>query len=330
MRSTAIASDLWRLEVTLPGHSVGHVNSYALRGDEGILLIDTGWAVAESRAALEESLGEAGFSLSQVSRVLLTHVHADHSGMAGMLQREVGAKVGMHERDAEQFTSRFVQQKDLIEATRVWMTEANVPEAMRQMAVVNVENGKSRVVDCQPDELIADGQVISHGSFELVAFHTPPHTPGHLCFYDRTSRMLFTGDMILPRINHGASFRPLSSSNPFNEYVASLTRLATLDLSQILPGHLEPILDGSARIEELLAHHKGRLESVRKLVEAGAFTTWEVASGLSRSRRWEDLAPRARLLAVGEAYAYLRSLSFAGVVTGEGDDPKLWHVTPGS
>ena len=136
--------------------------------------------------------------------------------------------------------------------------------------------------------------------------------------------------MILPRINHGASFRPLSSSNPFNEYVASLTRLATLKVTQILPGHLEPIPDGSARIEELLVHHKGRLESVRKLVEAGASTAWEVASGLSRSRRWDELAPRAQVLAVGEAYAYLRSLSFAGVVAGEGDDPKLWHVTPGS
>ena len=50
-----------------------------------------------------------GFSLSQVTRVLLTHVHADHSGMAGMLQREAGAKVGMHELDARQFTSRFTR-----------------------------------------------------------------------------------------------------------------------------------------------------------------------------------------------------------------------------
>jgi glyoxylase-like metal-dependent hydrolase (beta-lactamase superfamily II) len=330
MRSTEIAPGLWRLEVALPGHSIGHVNSYALRSQEGILLIDTGWAVPESREALEGSLGDAGLSLSQVSRVLVTHVHADHSGMAGMLQQEVGAKVGMHERDVGQIASRFLEPQDLIEATKVWTTEANVPQAMRQMAMVNVRNGKTRVVACRPDELIEDGQVISHGPFELVALHTPPHTPGHLCFYERSSGILFTGDMVLPRINHGPSFRPLSSANPFDEYVASLTRLSTLDMSQILPGHLEPIPAASDRIEELLHHHKGRLDSVRELLGAGANTTWEIASGLSRSRRWEELPPRARLLAVGETYAYLRSLLFQGEVAAEGDDPKLWRLTRGS
>ncbi len=325
MGATLIDNDVWRMKIALPGHSVGHVNGYALHADDGILLIDTGWAVPESLQTLQESLRQIGSSPADVRTVLLTHIHADHVGSAGWFQREVGAWVGMHENDADQFTLRYALHESLAKATWAWAREANIPKDIRPLALQRIGNAQARVADCRPDRLLSDGQVITHGPFELVVFHTPPHTSGHLCFYERSTRTLFSGDMVLPRINRGPAYRPTSSSDPYREYVESLTRLATLDTAQLLPGHLDPIPGSSGRIEELLAHHRRRLESVLVLVSEGSSTAWQVASRLPRSQAWEALPSRAQLSAVGEAYAYLARLLLEGRVASMGENPRHWR-----
>jgi glyoxylase-like metal-dependent hydrolase (beta-lactamase superfamily II) len=315
---------LWRLVVPLPGHSVGQVNVYALAAPEGVLLIDTGWQHPVAWAALDDLLHQAGLAVTDVTRLLSTHAHPDHCGMAGTFRQEQGTTVGMHAADAACFRQRYGDPEGFGQLTDRWLESAGVPAAEADAGALHVFRA-NLVNPVEPDTELHDGQRLVHGRWQLDVLHTPGHTAGHVCLHDRATGTLFTGDHVLSRINTSPAYRPLSEADPVGGYLASFPRLRGLAAGRILPGHGRPFTDLAARLDVLELHHAGRLAVTLQLVRARPGTVWEVTSAVPRSSPWGSLTRAARISAMAETYGHLVHLAARGLVAADGDGPVRWR-----
>ncbi len=237
-----------RLELPLAGHSIDHVNVYVLEADGRLLMIDCGWSTPEARSHLEQFVVGIGYRLEDIERVLLTHLHADHAGLAGWMQ-SWGASVGLHQADAVQLEDRFILPQPHHDETSVWLAWAGVPESLWHSAQQQVSEQAALFWPGFPDVSLREGSVIDHGPFRLTAVHTPGHTPGSVSFYESSTRSLFSGDTLFSRSTYSPTLRPGSSEDPMSDYLNSLDRFRTLEVEWVLPGHHLPFTGLWPRID---------------------------------------------------------------------------------
>jgi glyoxylase-like metal-dependent hydrolase (beta-lactamase superfamily II) len=116
---------------------------------------------------------------------------------------------------------------------------------------------------------LADGQRIAAGDDELVAVHTPGHSPDHLCFWHEPTGTLFCGDLA---VAGSTIVIPPSAGGDLAEYLASLERVLALGPSRLLPAHGPVIEDPEKLLRQYLAHRREREEQVLAALAAGDTT----------------------------------------------------------
>ena len=320
-----VGAGIASVPVPIPGNPLGYVLVYAVETDDGLLLVDAGWDAAESWDALVAGLQTAGADVSDVAGVVVTHIHPDHYGLAGRVREASGAWIGLHPADAALIRDRYADWATLIERNDGWLRETGTPEVeitrLRDASLSVLE--KVRAV--QPDVAVTDGQRFTAGGRDLVAMHTPGHTPGHVCLVDRAHDLVFTGDHVLPRISPNVSAHPQSDPDPLGDYLGALARVAETGLTHALPAHLHRFDGPGERAEEIARHHDERLDEVVTVVAAGARTTWEVATSLTWSRPFEEIDLFLQRAAVGETLAHLRRLELDGRVVSREGVPTVWE-----
>jgi glyoxylase-like metal-dependent hydrolase (beta-lactamase superfamily II) len=321
-----VRTGLWSVPVPIPASPLRYVLTYAFEVPGGLVLVDPGWNAPESLAALEAGLAAMGAGLRDVRGVLVTHLHPDHYGLAGRVREVSGAWVALHPADAALIPDRYEEVDDLLERILAWLRDTGAPASvladMRDASMAL----RSFVVVARPDVLLEDGDRPEVPGWQLVAVHTPGHTPGHLCFHEERSGLLLTGDHVLPRITANVSLHPQSDSNPLGDYLASLERLRKYAGSPALPGHQWRFDHLGERIDQIAEHHERRLDSTEALVAAGAETVWEVATRLEWSRPWDQIQGFMRRAAVGETHAHLVALERRGRLVASGARPLRWRL----
>src|SRR5689334_2756809 len=90
-----VADGVYRIPLPLPMDGLRAINVYVMETEDGLVLVDGGWAIPESRALFESSLKSIGYALSDIRRFLVTHLHRDHYTQAYVVGREVGAPVAL-------------------------------------------------------------------------------------------------------------------------------------------------------------------------------------------------------------------------------------------
>jgi len=325
-RVSEVAPGVWRLKVPLPGHTIGHVNAYALVGEAGVLLVDSGWSSAA--AQLTDLLGAIGLSMSDVRGAVFTHLHADHCGLAAELQRG-GARVAMHAADAELLRSRYFQQEPYRAGTEAWLVATGAPEGALEASNLQVVRIARQVESFVPDRLLMDGDVVTFGPWSLSVLQTPGHTPGSSCFHDHESGLLFTGDHVFPRIRASPTYRPQSTPDPISDYLKSLERLEALDVTTVLPGHQGPFSGLGQRIVELRDYHSTRMREILRILGDGPATAWQVAARLNRAGSWDDRSWDSRFTALGETHAHLVRLRRERQVDVRSGPPSVWSARSG-
>lgn len=303
-----VLDGVYRIPLPLPNDGLRAVNVYAISEGSSVTLIDAGWALEESLAALERGLGEAGHALSDVEQFLVTHAHADHYAQAATVRRMFGStvSVGAGERRAiEAYADpEFRPRAQLGEGLK----RAGALELLVEMGPWLEQSAKDVYVPWEmPDRWLGAG-TIRLKSRDLEAVETPGHTAGHLVFHDLAAGVLFAGDHVLPRITPSIGFQPGGEKLPLVSFLDSLRLVLERPDARLLPAHGPVTESVHARALELLAHHEKRLTATAAAVDAGASTIYEVAQQLGwtrHERRLVELDFFNRNLAIGETRVHL-------------------------
>ena len=330
--ATELLPGLYQLKVPIPNSPLGWVLPYLIRGDDGYTLVDSGWNTPEAFAALEDELRDVGITFDDLTRLLVTHVHPDHYGLAGRIKEVCGARVIIHQRERDFIRSRYREPEQLLERMAAWLVEHGVPEEDVQDLQSAAMPVRGFVVPVEPDDVLWGGETIDLGLYKFEVYWTPGHSPGHICFFDRTQRIILTGDHVLPTITPNVSLHPQQMGNPLGDYLASLQRLEPLEVDDVFPAHEHAFKDLHGRLREISVHHEERMSEMLAIIGDGRATGYEVASGTAwATGTFDSFSSWMRRAALSETLAHLEFAVQGGLLrqVREGDLAKYERVAAG-
>jgi glyoxylase-like metal-dependent hydrolase (beta-lactamase superfamily II) len=305
-----VAPGIRWVRLHIPG-PLRHVNCWLLddsdgRGD-GVALVDTGMNTDAARDAWK-TLWRGDLAGVRVTRMIGTHFHPDHIGLAGWMCDRHAAPLVMTR--GEWLTARMLvaDARDTVPGEMLafwrgagWDADQIAHASARGWA------GFKRIVTPLPLGFtrIRDGDTLSIGG---VAWHVvvgSGHSPEHACLFDPVGKVLIAGDQVLPRISPNVSLGVTEpEADPLGEWFASIERLERLpDDVLVLPGHGDPFTGLHRRLAAMAREHRERLD--------------ELAVFLAEPRRAVDcfgrlfrraIGPEVLGMATGEALAHLRRL----------------------
>lgn len=263
---------LERIQVPTP-FSVGSVNSYLLTADE-ITLIDPGPAADEAYRALEAGLATRGVDVADVERLLITHPHMDHFGIARRIRAESGAELMAHQDAVERMAApdEFLAREQAF--FRPFLSRMGVPEKTVDTVVDLPDPYIDFREPVDTDRVLTDGDSLDIG-VDIDVIHTPGHAPGSVCFAVSSAEAVFTGDHVMNEISPNPLLTlrpdaPDTRTRSLPTYVEALRKLAQWDLPTGYGGHRGTVADLPGRIEAILDHHDARADRIRDLVTADA------------------------------------------------------------
>lgn len=324
-----VAPGVRRIPLPLPMDGLKAVNVYVVETDNGLVLVDGGWAIPESRELFERCMKEAGYALSDIRRFLVTHLHRDHYTQAYVLGQELGVPVSLGSGDRASMEmiepgpdGVFDPETD-VEPNLRRLIRAGALDLAEQWRTHTPANDTEMDTYGMPDEWLTGDVTLDLGGRVVDAVSTPGHTQGHYVFADQPGGLLFAGDHVLPTITPAIGFEPAWVEQPLRDFLDSLVKVRSLPDLMLLPAH-GPVKDSAhARVDELLEHHRDRLDLCVDAVRGGARTAWEVAGELPwtrHHRRLDELAPFDAALGAFETLAHLELLGLEGRLDRSGDD----------
>ncbi len=317
------APGVYWIRMPLP-FALDHINLWLLRDDfggAGWTLVDCGIHSEEVRA-LWARLLESGLDGLPIRRILCTHNHPDHIGMAHTLQRRSGAPLWMTlgeyamgrvlsaglpgadgDADAEHFRRNGVPRGPALEAIRSRGTRyygslvPSMPESFRR---------------------IREHETIRIGGRDWRVIIGIGHSPEHAALYCDADGLLLSGDMVLPRISTNVSvFEMEPEANPVDWYLESLRRFeACREDCLVLPAHGRPFRRLHARLRQLADHHADRLSVVLQACRKAPHSAAEIVPVMFE----REFDTHQSTFAIGEALAHLHSLWYAGRLSRRIDD----------
>ncbi|QEC48885.1 MBL fold metallo-hydrolase [Baekduia soli] len=310
--------------------AVGNVNCY-LVDDDPLTLVDTGPNSGTALTALEQGLAGHGRRVEDLERIVLTHQHIDHIGLAQILADRSGAEVWTLAALAP-WLAAYGQE---MEADDVFaeslMLRHGVPKdvAIALRAIVSQVRAWGNAV--RVTHLLQDGDVLAFAGRSWTAHHRPGHSPSDTVFHDEASGELIAGDHLIRHISSNPTIsRPLDGSTPKRHprtligYLDSLRATAAMDLTVLLPGHGEPFTEYRALIDDRIAMHERRAEKIAAMVaEHGPLSAYDIAQ-----RMWGNVALTQAYLTLSEVLGHIDLLLDRGQVAEDEQDGVVRFSAP--
>ena len=320
---------LHAIELPTP-FAVGPVIVYlADEPDEALTLIDTGPLYPETLAALETDLGALGYAPADLERILITHAHVDHFGLAADLAAASGAAVWAHPWNVRTLCDCQGEPERAAAFYAELLHSAAVPAEM--MAAVGwVTRGMQEFArPVTAVHTLDEGDVFPLLGRDWLVLHTPGHSAGLICLYDAASQVLLSDDHLLADISSNPVVEPpppgrTERLRSLVEYRAALRRVAEMSVRLALPSHGPAVQDVAGLVAQRLAFHDKRLDRVLDAICGGAHTTWDVTQSLFPGR-----PPLDTFLAVSEVIGHLDVLEMEGrIKVHRAGDRLEWSLTP--
>lgn len=304
--------------------SLGHVNSWLLDDEDGVAVVDTGLMIKPCSDAWKE-LFSAALKDIAVTRVLATHLHPDHVGLAGWIARKFDADIWMTRGEWLMARLLIAEKKETMSTDEVrLLRSAGYSHEQCDDAATKGWGRFARVTYPLPVgyRRIKDGDRLAFGAHEWRIVTGSGHSPEHACLLNEKEGLLVSGDQVLPRISSNVSVGPIEpEGDPLGEWLASIEKFLQLpDDLLVCPAHGEPFRGLHTRLIALRTEHEQRLD--------------RVASSLVEPKRAIDcfallfnreIVPEQAPLATGEALAHLRRLELDGRARREVVDGVHWY-----
>jgi glyoxylase-like metal-dependent hydrolase (beta-lactamase superfamily II) len=323
---TEVAPGVRWLRLPMP-YRLNHINVWALDDGDGWTLVDTGIRTEEV-ASVWDGLVSAPPLDGPLKRILVTHMHPDHIGMAGWLARKY---------DAPLWISRLEYL-----ACRVLVSDTSrdaPPDALRFFreagwGPASLDGYRARFgnfgknIYALPDSYrrIRDGEVFRIGAHDWEVVAGNGHSPEHSCLYCPALKLLISGDQVLPKISSNVSVHPIEPlANPMADWLASLDALQSRvpDDVLVLPAHNDCFHGLHVRLAQLCDGQHAALGRLREALRTPSRVV-DVFEALFR-RPIQDSDATQWSLATGESVACLNYLVQQGEARKELRDGVAWY-----
>jgi glyoxylase-like metal-dependent hydrolase (beta-lactamase superfamily II) len=326
MAKEIVPGVLW-LRMPLP-LSLSHINLWAVRDAQGWAIFDTGMHTQATLQAWRMLVGtDVPLGATGPSRILVTHMHPDHVGMAGWLTREYGCDLWMTL--GEYRTCQVLVAEEGREAPgehvnfyrRAGWDAGALGDYRRRYG------GYGTFIHPLPQQYrrLRDGQTLHIGEHQWQVITGSGHSPEHACFYCPQLKLLISGDQVLPRISSNVSVLASEPhADPLQDWLQSLEKIRQQvpDDVLVLPAHDDPFLRLHARLDHLDRSHRRALDRLEGLLAEGPRRVVDVFPVLFARKIDDDLLS----LATGEALANLNWLIERGrVVVTEDSQGVAWY-----
>ncbi len=305
-QAVEVADGVFWIRMPLPV-SLDHINLWLLRDGNGWTIVDTGIKSAETRACWEKLF--SGFMAGRpVKRLICTHLHPDHFGLAGWLCGRLDIMLWMAR--AEYLLGAALvggsQKEPPPEIMRFYKSAGMDARALQKIHDAGYDN-LEKIVSNPPAAYrrIRDGGTLTIDGrpWHLVAGRG--HSPEHICLYSPDLGVMISGDQVLPTISSNVSVHATEPfSNPLDDWLASLQRFKELpENTLVLPAHGEPFYGLHTRLDSLIAGHQDRLDRMLDVCKSPMTAVEFIPLVFRRELKGFDY-----ILGLGEVIAHLHYL----------------------
>jgi len=295
---------------------VGPINTYLIEG-EPVTLVDSGIKTPDAEQALRSGLKELGLGFGDVERLVITHSHLDHYGLAATIAREGSPRVYAHPLEVFDLESKLgYNSPDDTRNDRVekFLLESGMPEEKFVLILTRHPLFQELREAVKVTDTLEDGDTLEFEHTEMTVIHCPGHAAGMINFYDPNSKVLLSGDNVLKHISPVPLLNfPRDPSKPrahsLADYLATQQRLKKLDIELVLTGHGEIVHNLDEVIDSITLHHEVRKRKAYKFLKKSPKTAYEICNHL-----FPDMDPLHLFLAMSESIGHLDILENEGAV----------------
>ncbi len=298
------------LMFTLPvDYGIDHVNIYLIRDGEGWCLFDTGADCESARALWLCAL--AGPLTAGLTRIIVSHHHPDHLGLAVWLHQLTGAPILMREEElAVARQTHVASASERAYCIDFICRHGLAPQAAQQVVGGVLQSNMACAVPARVEPIEA-GQTLLVGDHAFDVLVLGGHSIAQICLYEPQLKLLLTGDQLLERITPNIGVWPYGETDPLPRYLDSLRTIAGLEIEHVLPAHHRVYHAGVERAHGLVAHHQRALRKFLACLGAGGITAAELGYAVYGTQS----DPLHAYLAMGETLAHVLWLQTEGHVT---------------
>ncbi len=305
------ARDILQLRMPLEA-GIDHNNVYLVREDAGWLVFDTGMDSPAVRGIWDAAL--SGPLKDGIRRIVVSHHHPDHLGLAAWLEEITGATVYVRPEELAAARSAGLLNPSEEGATREYLGRNGMPSNdIEQYIDVFMRSFFACTIPREP-RTPEPGERFVAGRYAFEVLVCGGHSVAQIALHDPSAGILLSGDQMLERITPNVGLWPFGDASPLENYFRSLDALESRDIRLVLPGHDEVYRTDGRLPETLRTHHFGKLAKFLDRIR-GKMTAFELSEAVFGKQHDLD----NRVLALVETMSHLQWLLREGEVVRRDD-----------